>query len=135
MAEICKLADRIYPSYRSTESRNSTRTQHDGVVVVKTAHIHEYLRRYSPQVLRYDKRCESLGQNALNFGNAKGLEFERVLIVPTNPIRQWLASGNLGAVEKSLAKFYVAITRAKQSVAFVHDGEVRLGDLVREWAP
>lgn len=133
--EICKLADRLYPSYGAIDSRNKHQTDHDGVVIVRTPHIMEYINRYHPQILRYDKNAESFGQDGLNFGNSKGLEFERVLIVPTGPIRRWLSSGDRNAVESSLAKLYVAITRAKQSVAFVHDGDLGLGDPVREWAP
>lgn len=133
--EICKLADQIYPAYGSTESRNERRTPHDGVVAVGTADVAEYLHRHSPQVLRYDKGAESFGQEAMNFGNSKGLEFKRVLIVPTGPIRRWLSSGDRSAVEKSLAKLYVAVTRAEQSVAFVHDGKLGLGDLVVRWKP
>ncbi len=134
-SEICRLADKIYPDYEPTESRNDRRTHHDGAVVVRRANVAEYLGRYTPQVLRYDKNSESFGRAALNFGNSKGLEFDRVLIVPTDPIRKWLSSGDCGTVEKSLAKLYVAITRAKQSVAFVHDGKVGLGDLVGVWTP
>jgi DNA helicase-2/ATP-dependent DNA helicase PcrA len=132
---ICRLADEVYPAYGSTESRNGRRTSHDGVVAVQSSDVAEYMRCHSPQVLRYDKNAESFGREALNFGNSKGLEFERVLIVPTGPIRKWLTSGDRSAVEKSRAKLYVAITRAEQSVAFVHDGKLGLGDLVVRWTP
>jgi len=132
---ICRLADQIYPAYGSTESRNERRTPHDGVVAVCSTDVAEYLNRHAPQVLRYNKGAESFEQEALNFGNSKGLEFERVLIVPTGPIRKWLSSGDRSAVEKSLAKLYVAVTRAKQSVAFVHDGKLGLGDIVVRWTP
>ena len=48
---------------------------------------------------------------AINFGDAKGLTFERVLIYPTKPILAWLKD----------CKLYVAITRAMHSAAFVDD--------------
>lgn len=62
-----------------------------------------------------------MGLPAINYGFSKGLEFERVLIFPTGPIIRWLSSGDSSAISRSSAKLYVAITRASQSVAFVHD--------------
>jgi len=53
---------------------------------------------------------------------AKGLQFERVLIVPNGPIKQYLKSGELSHVEKSRDKLHVAVTRASHSVAFAFDG-------------
>ena len=61
-------------------------------------------------------------RDSYNFGSSKGLEFDRVLIYPTKAITDWLKNQkheNLQPTSKS--KLYVAITRAKLSVAFVHD--------------
>lgn len=58
---------------------------------------------------------------AINFGDAKGLTFERVLIYPTKPILAWLKDCNSKLEPKSRAKLYVAITRAMHSAAFVDD--------------
>jgi DNA helicase-2/ATP-dependent DNA helicase PcrA len=55
-----------------------------------------------------------------NFGASKGQTYERVLIYPTPKMLNWLKNGeNLEGEAK--AKLYVAITRAKYSVAFVTD--------------
>ena len=62
----------------------------------------------------------------MNFGQAKGLNFERVLILPNGPIKKFLKTGDIKKVEKSRAKFYVALTRARYSVAFLYDDEVNL---------
>lgn len=135
--EICRLADHLYPKYPATESRNAEATHHDGVFLVREEHVRQYIATHRPAVLRWDRRETCLGFDATNFGASKGLEFERVLVFPHGPIKRWLASGNTTHVEKSLAKLYVAVTRAKQSVGFVYDGErVGLGDLVRGyWSP
>lgn len=58
----------------------------------------------------------------MNFGDAKGLTFDRVLIFPHGLAKKWIASGDVRHVEKSLARMYVGVTRARYSLAFVHDG-------------
>lgn len=46
------------------------------------------------------------------------MTYERVLIVPTGPIKKFIAS-NVFLEQTSASSFYVAVTRAKQSVAIV----------------
>lgn len=91
------------------------------------------MRCFSPAVLRYDRKTKIFEDVALNFGIAKGLEFDRVLIIPHGPIKKYLKSGDLNDVKGSLSKFYVAVTRAKHSVAFLYDGEFSVGCI--EWQP
>ena len=76
-------------------------------------------------ILRYDKRTNCCNYSAINFGDSKGLTFARVLIFPNDPIKKYLAIGDSEHVKKSRAKFYVAITRAKYSVAFVYSGQCK----------
>lgn len=70
--------------------------------------------------------------NYINFKVAKGATYERVLIIATGPITTFLQRG------KSLdpgpaATFYVAVTRAQQSIAIVLD---RPGEsLIPYWEP
>jgi DNA helicase-2/ATP-dependent DNA helicase PcrA len=130
---ICDFANSFWPDWAEMKSNNNTVTGHDGVFVVSEENAHAYIDRYKPAVLRYDRNADSLGYTATNFGEAKGLEFDRVLIVPHGPMKKYLRSGDLNAVEKSLAKFYVAVTRARHSVAFLYDGEVNVNCKV--WQP
>ncbi len=122
-AAICDFSNGLWPKMDAMTSRRSDTTAHDGVFLVSTSVVEEYIRRFSPQVLRYDKRAKTYGCEAINFGVSKGLEFERVLIVPTNPIKKYLRSGDLKHIESSRDKLHVAVTRAVHSVAFVYDGE------------
>ncbi|MNH34608.1 hypothetical protein D3C79_952130 [compost metagenome] len=56
----------------------------------------------------------------MNFKVSKGATFERVLVVPTGPITAFIQKG--ACLEAtSAAAFYVAATRAKQSLAIVID--------------
>lgn len=86
--------------------------------------VREYVKRFAPQALRYSVATKCDPDEAMNFGESKGLTFERVLIYPHGPARKWLASGDISHIEKSATKMYVAATRARYSVAFVHDGKV-----------
>ena len=132
--KICDFADMLWPNMKKTKSLNNTTTEHDGVFVVSKDDIREYVKRYKPTLLRYNINTkETYGCPVLNFGDAKGLEFNRVLIIPHGPIKKYLKSGDVNDVRGSLSKFYVAITRAKYSVAFLYDGEYSVGCI--EWQP
>ena len=115
---ICDFADSIYPDYPSTRSRLNKTTRHDGIFEVRPADVLDYYNDHRPVVLRYDRAVDTQGLPAMNIGVAKGSTFERVLIFPTRPMRQFFAHRDptkLSAPEK----LYVAVTRARHSVAFV----------------
>lgn len=131
--KICDFADMLWPDMKKTKSLNNTATEHDGIFVVSEDNVGEYFKRFSPAILRYNRRTNTYGYSALNFGNAKGLEFDRVLIIPHGPIKKYLKSGDVNDVKGSLSKFYVAITRAKYSVAFLYYGECCVN--CTEWLP
>jgi DNA helicase-2/ATP-dependent DNA helicase PcrA len=132
--KLCDFADMLWSNMEKTVSHNSTTTGHDGVFVVSKNNVHEYVKRYKPTLLRYDRRTkETYGCPALNFGNAKGLEFDRVLIIPHGPTRKYLQSGDANDVSGSREKFYVAVTRAKHSVAFLYDEQCSID--CTEWRP
>ena len=134
--EICRLAEVFFPTYPSIESRNEEPTDHDGVFLVSAQYAREYIARHRPAVLRWDRREACQGFAATNFGESKGQEYERVLIFPTGPIRSWIASGKTSHVQSSIAKLYVAVTRARQSVGFVYDGKVGVeASLLSRWTP
>jgi DNA helicase-2/ATP-dependent DNA helicase PcrA len=105
-----------------TSLRTDT-SEHEGAFLVAEHLVNVYMECFQPQVLRYDRRTTDYGYHAMNFGMAKGLQFERVLIVPTNKIRRYLRTGALVHVQDSREKLHVAITRASRSIAFVFDGD------------
>ena len=118
---IAKLGDGFFPNEPPTESLNVTVTGHDGVFTVATANVPQYVAQFSPQVLRYDRRTSCLDLPAMNFGESKGLTFDRVLIFPHGLAKKWLASGNWNHVAGSASKMYVGATRARYSLAFAFD--------------
>jgi DNA helicase II / ATP-dependent DNA helicase PcrA len=122
--EIARFSDTIFNSswsFPTTESRNKTVTGHDGVFLIRYEHVIEYVARYRPQCLRDSANSgKAFDLDYMNFRLAKGATYERVLIVPTSGIDRFVSSGKfLDPV--AAAKFYVAVTRAAQSVAIVVD--------------
>lgn len=117
---ICDFADELYPDLKRTKSFNTDTTGHDGVFFIKFDDVMDYVARFNPKVLRWDKRANTMNLPALNFGASKGLTFDRVLIFPTNPIKKYIKTKDISQAG-DISKLYVAITRAKFSVAFVID--------------
>ena len=120
--EICRLSNMVFPNYPQVSGTERPCTEHDGIFLVSPKDVERYISTYHPMQLR-DKRTVKVSTNApaINFGDAKGLTFERVLIYPTKPMQQWIKDQSSELAPKSRAKLYVAITRACYSVAFVDD--------------
>ena len=119
-----------------TNSLNDMKTGHDGVFYIRSGEVLEYVKKYSPVVLRYDRRTKNIPESfsPMNFGKSKGLTFDRVLIYPNGPVNKFL-KGDYEAVSKPKTKagLYVALTRARYSVTFVTDKKVTLSDYVEEF--
>lgn len=56
-----------------------------------------------------------------NFGESKGKTFDRVIIYPTDDMEKWVYKNATVLTYSTRAKFYVAITRARYSVAIISD--------------
>jgi DNA helicase-2/ATP-dependent DNA helicase PcrA len=57
------------------------------------------------------------------------MTFERTLIFPHGPLRKFLVSAKLADAGKEIPKLYVAVTRARQSVAFVVNDDTLVSGL------
>lgn len=127
---LCNFADKLYPTLSKTTSFNSEENEHSGLFIVKPEQVTEYILKYNPTILRHNKKSDTLGYNGYNFGATKGQTFERVLIFPTGPIIKYLKTAdNSVLLDTARAKFYVAITRARTSVAFVLKSESKFDEL------
>jgi superfamily I DNA/RNA helicase len=117
---ICELSNKLFPTMQQTTSGNNSTTDHNGVFFVKKQDVEKYLHQYQPLQLRDSKRTNVNGNfRVMNFGESKGLSFDRVLIYPTAPILKWLKDNNSDLADTSRSKFYVAVTRAKYSVGII----------------
>lgn len=134
--EILDLADSIFAGagFEPTTSLNLRGTAHDGLFWVRPENSAEYVRAFDPLVLRATASTKAPeGVSPVNIGKCKGLESDHVLVVPTDAMRKFLGGGD--ALEGIAAcRLYVALTRARQSVAFVMRTAPATGDL-KEWTP
>ena len=122
--KVAEFSDTIFDSEYSfpmTKSMNDRVTDHDGVFLLRREHVDAYVERFRPLCLRDSANSgKDLNLEYINFRVAKGMTCDRVLIVPTAGITRFVQSGTqLGP--KPAASFYVAVTRAAQSVAIVID--------------
>ncbi|MBX2831145.1 MAG: UvrD-helicase domain-containing protein [Rhodospirillales bacterium] len=145
--QICAFADLVH-AHQNYEATTSNAQEipddfkaHIGIFAVSNEMVGTYLERFNPTILRLNREVRNDLSNKVisqNFGEVKGLGFNRVLIIPTKNYSSFL-QGNPrplrnAKTEEALNKLYVAITRARYSVAFLYDGAPRL-DNVAVWKP
>lgn len=120
--EICELANQIYPNFVPCGYVDRAQSEHEGVYFVARSDVDFYLKLFSPVQLR-DKISVDVNPNyrAINFGDSKGLTFDRVLLYPTKPMLEWIIDHNKPLKYQSRSRLYVAITRARYSVGIVVD--------------
>uniref|UniRef100_Q46N05 UvrD-like helicase ATP-binding domain-containing protein n=1 Tax=Cupriavidus pinatubonensis (strain JMP 134 / LMG 1197) TaxID=264198 RepID=Q46N05_CUPPJ len=122
--KIAAFSDTIFDAswaFPSTVSRNDAMTDHDGVFLLTKKHVRDYVERFAPQCLRSMAGSgKEFNLDFMNFKVAKGSTFERVLIMPTAGITDFVRKGS-SLEPVPAASFYVAVTRAAQSVAMVID--------------
>lgn len=131
---ICDYGDSIYAGrgFSPTTSRQTKTTTHDGIFIVHPDDVETYASTHSVKALRYWAKTKTAGLPAKNFGEVKGLTFNRVLIFPTAGIGDFVKTRKEMAPDTQ-AKFYVAVTRARHSVAIVLDSPGTSG--IGRWSP
>lgn len=124
---ICNLSNNLFKNFVGAKSGNVLVSGHDGVFFVKESDVEYYLHKYNPVQLR-DSKKKNVNENfiVMNFGEAKGLSFDRVLIYPTKPFMDWFMNNESDLAETSRSKLYVAITRARYSVGIVISDKANL---------
>jgi superfamily I DNA/RNA helicase len=115
---ICDFASELFPDFPRMKALAEVETGHDGIFEITVVDAHDYFDTHAPVVLRDNRTVNTLGLPAMNFGVAKGSTFDRVLIFPTGPMLKYLKDRDASAL-KAPERFYVAVTRARHSVAFV----------------
>ncbi|MEX2437684.1 MAG: UvrD-helicase domain-containing protein [Candidatus Babeliales bacterium] len=124
---ICRYASKLFQDiHPTTEScdccNNISANGHNGIFLVKPEDINNYLINFNPTQLRWSNSFHVNSEfSVLNFGESKGLTFDRVLIYPTNPMNAWINDNEFNLPNASRAKFYVGLTRARFSSAIVFE--------------
>jgi superfamily I DNA/RNA helicase len=123
-SEIAIFSDSIFDAdwgFPGTTSENAELSGHDGVFLIHSRHVPDYVQRFGPQCLRYSAISgKQYDLDYMNFKVSKGSTFERVLIAPTAKIEAFIKN-NIYLESTTAAAFYVAVTRAKQSLAIIID--------------
>ncbi len=117
--EICAFSNDIFDDLEDViESDVDYNQENMGVYLIENKDVELYYKKYNPTVLKYDVKTKNIPYTSLNFGQCKGMTFDRVLIYPNETYKSFL-KGNEKL--KSPCKYYVSATRAKYSVVFVVD--------------
>lgn len=136
-AAICDFSSKLYPNMKPSTACTCERCRNQevdgtGIFIVDRTDYTRYIETYRPVQLR--DRITSAGVDErfpfMNFGEAKGRGFDRVIILPTEPMLKWAHDVREKLAPQTRAKLYVAVTRARQSVALVADlrnGEIPVG--------
>lgn len=124
---ICDYSSKLYDAEQfkaiepctCAECRNY-QVEAEGIFLVKEKDVEQYLNDFNPIQLRYNSTREvNMQYPFYNFGESKGKTFDRVIIYPTEDMEKWVYNNKLKLAYSTRAKFYVAITRAKFSVAII----------------
>lgn len=127
-APICAASSQLYPELPASRAcecgRCRTRvSEHNGLFLVRPSDYADYVARVSPMQLRDKSSSAGVDPKApvMNFGEAKGRGFDHVVILPTQPMKAWLKDPGSKLASQSRARFYVAMTRGRHSVAIAMD--------------
>ncbi|MCD9489398.1 AAA family ATPase [Photobacterium phosphoreum] len=143
VASICAFADTVHAGegYTATVSKVDTpkNVSHIGIHYVAPNNIDLYIKQHNPLILRHSANSGKMldkYDNLMTFGESKGKTTEHVLIHPTEPFIKFLKGHakpfGASATATSQNKLYVAITRARYSVAFIVEEDHFKGRL---WQP
>lgn len=113
--EICSFANQIYPNGNRITTEMTETTDHDGVYLILRSDVCFYYNAFFPTVLKYDKNTDTDGFESFNFGQCKGVTFDRVLVYPNGPLNDFIYKGKQLNCQQ---KYYVAVTRPRYSIAF-----------------
>jgi DNA helicase-2/ATP-dependent DNA helicase PcrA len=132
--QIADLADSLFGAewgFSPTKSMSDDRVDHEGIFTVEPAAVLAYFEEFVPLCMRHSaSSARSIDLPFVNIGKAKGRTSDHVLVAPTTPMLEFLRSGR--ALETfGACSLYVAVTRARFSVAFITDAKTRLP----KWSP
>jgi len=125
---ICRISSELYGKMKPSvacecEGCRDEGVEGAGLVIVRPKDYVSYVEKYQPMQLRDKATTSGIDSRfpVMNFGEAKGRGFDRVIILPTRAMLKWLLDAGESLAPKTRARFYVALTRARHSAAIVAD--------------
>ena len=114
--EICEFSNSICNDKNNEiESDKIYQEENQGVYLLDKKDFEKYFKIYNPTILKFDAKTK-IAYESLNFGQCKGMTFDRVAIFPNKKYKEFLQKGT---TLDSPCKYYVSATRAKYSIVFV----------------
>ena len=114
--EICEFSNSICNDKNNRiESDKIYKEENQGVYLLDKKDFENYFKIYKPTILKFNAKTK-IDYDSLNFGQCKGMTFDRVAIFPNNKYKEFLKNGTS---LDSPCKYYVSATRARYSIVFV----------------
>ena len=123
IAPIAALSDIIVGDelgFGPTVSVVEPRGRHDGIYIIAKSDLSRYASDHGATLLALQKSEKYGISDSMNFRKSKGMTRDDVVIVTTGPIEKFLTTG-APLKPASACGFYVAVTRARYSVALAVD--------------
>lgn len=122
--EIAAFSDFVisgHGNFPKTISHVVGKGGHQGVFIISKDKVQGYAKQHNATILRWSKSSGDYPSLPVaNFGECKGMQCDHTVIIATAPIVNFLVKGT-PLSEESACKFYVAVTRARYSVAIAVD--------------
>jgi DNA helicase II / ATP-dependent DNA helicase PcrA len=118
---IVSISAQLYPKLSVPKSGHKATESLHGVHFIPISELDVFLSEKPAMQLRYSIAVTKVSRDypVMNIGKSKGLEFDNVVLFPTEDMQAWLLGSKVVMKEKTRALLYVAITRARYTVAVV----------------
>ena len=118
---IVSVLAQLYPKLSAPQSCHIATESLHGVNFIPISELEVFLSENPAMQLRYSIAVTKISRDypVMNIGKSKGLEFNTVVLFPTEVMQSWLLGVEVVMKEKTRALLYVAITRARYIVAVV----------------
>ena len=134
--DIVHFLNDFYPEYGELKTINIPEKDEQGIFIVRSKDIEKYLKKFNPIQLRYSKRTAINDEYKVeNYRNAKGATYGRTVIYPTNDLKDYLKSKKQISSLSTKNSIYVALSRARNSVAIIYDGNIDSTHKIKTWLP
>ncbi|WP_088036417.1 UvrD-helicase domain-containing protein [Evansella clarkii] len=123
---ICDFVNQLFEDLNLVADSMREEKEGEGIFLLKTqADLSKYIEKNQPTILYYNattlKKIKKSGVpdclEFLTFGKSKGVTRDHVVIFPTKAMNDHARGKPAELKDQTLAKYYVALTRAKYSVA------------------
>jgi len=118
---IVSVSAQLYPKLSAPQSCHMATESLHGVNFIPISELEVFLSENPAMQLRYSIAVTKISKDypVMNIGKSKGLEFNTVVLFPTEVMQSWLLGVEVVMKEKTRALLYVAITPARYIVAVV----------------